>query len=125
MCLVPVIAPPHHYSSGFQVMYNVSVQDRGETYTGVGLNWTTTGRPVGSVRWLIDSKNIPPTERYLTMDVLRSEVNVTYDHVLIIPWNMLNNLNQTYSIRLDCTVNITTPEIILLTGKRFNMHNLM
>ena len=124
MCLIPVIAPPHHYSSGFQVIYNVTVQERGETYTGVGLNWTTTGRPVGNVQWLIGNGNIQSAERHLTMDVLRSKVNVTYDHVLIIPWKMLDGiLPLTYSIHIDpCTVNITTPEITLLPGKRFYMY---
>ena len=120
------IAPPPP-ASGFQVLYNVTVQDRGETYTGIGLNWTTTSRPVGSVRWLIDNKGIGVTGGYLTMDVLRNKMNATYDHILIIPWGKLNSLQrQTYSIQLDaCTVNITTPEIILLpiASKRFSMHN--
>ena len=102
------IAAPHSYASNLQVLYNDTVRCNGETYTGIGLKWTTTQRPLG-MKWSVNG-----SIEYKTLDVLRDRANATYDHILIVPSERFNQSNM-YTIQLQCTApNISTPQIHLI-----------
>ena len=64
----------------------------------IGLNWTSTGRPLSNVDWYQD-KQLLNRSTYGTIDILRDKINATYDHVITIPRHCLDIEPVTYSCK--------------------------